>query len=134
MFGIALMELVVEEAEALGPDPEAFRGFYERALPRIYGYFLHRCGGPAALAEDLTQETFLAAVAELKKGRRVDTPIPWIYGIAIFDLARLMGTSVKMIDETYGHLVRDSHDRVRQALEERARRDLPRESPRTADG
>jgi hypothetical protein len=37
MFGIALMELVVEEAEALGPDPEAFRGFYERALPRIYG-------------------------------------------------------------------------------------------------
>ena len=36
MFGIALMELVVEEAEALGPDPEAFRGFYERALPRIY--------------------------------------------------------------------------------------------------
>lgn len=82
MFGIALMELVVEEAEALGPDPEAFRGFYERALPRIYGYFLHRCGGPAALAEDLTQETFLAAVAELKKGRRVDTPIPWIYGIA----------------------------------------------------
>ena len=82
MFGIALMELVVEEAEALGPDPEAFRGFYERALPRIYGYFLHRGGGPAALAEDLTQETFLAAVAELKKGRRVDTPIPWIYGIA----------------------------------------------------
>jgi integrase len=55
-------------------------------------------------------------------------------GVSIFDLARLMGTSVKMIDETYGHLVRDSHDRVRQALEERARRDLPRESPRTADG
>ena len=134
MCAIAVMELVVEEAEARGPDPEAFRGFYERALPRIYGYFLHRCGGPAALAEDLTQETFLAAVAELKKGRRVDTPIPWIYGIAIFDLARLMGTSVKMIDETYGHLVRDSHDRVRQALEERVRRDLPRESPRTADG
>jgi integrase len=33
-------------------------------------------------------------------------------GVSIFDLARLMGTSVKMIDETYGHLVRDSHDRV----------------------
>jgi integrase len=55
-------------------------------------------------------------------------------GVSIFDLARLMGTSVKVIDETYGHLVRDSHDRVRQALEERARRDLPRRSPRTADG
>jgi hypothetical protein len=51
MFGIALMELVVEEAEALGPDPEAFRGFYERALPRIYGYFLQ----PAQAARSLPQ-------------------------------------------------------------------------------
>src|SRR5215211_1634147 len=42
--------------------------------------------------------------------------------------------SVKMIDETYGHLVRDSHDCVRHGLEERARRDLPRRSPGTADG
>jgi hypothetical protein len=29
-----------------------------------------------------------------------------------------MGTSVKMVDEIYGHLVRDSHDCVRQALGE----------------
>jgi len=55
-------------------------------------------------------------------------------GVSIFDLSRLMGTSVKMIDETYGHLVRDSHDRVRHALEERARRDLPRQSSSSADG
>lgn len=82
MFGIALMELVVEEAGALDSDPEAISGFYEHALPRVYGYFLHRCGGSVPLAEDLTQETFLAAVAELKKGRRVDAPIRWIYGIA----------------------------------------------------
>jgi RNA polymerase sigma-70 factor, ECF subfamily len=82
MFAIAFMEVVVGEAGALGHDPDAFDGFYEDALPRVYGYFLHRCGGSVPLAEDLTQETFLAAVAELKKGRRVDTPIRWIYGIA----------------------------------------------------
>jgi RNA polymerase sigma-70 factor (ECF subfamily) len=82
MFGIASMELLVEETRALDPDPEAFSGFYEEALPRVYGYFLHRCGGSVPLAEDLTQETFLAAVAELKKGRRVEAPIRWIYGIA----------------------------------------------------
>jgi integrase len=29
-------------------------------------------------------------------------------GISIFELARLMGTSVKEIDKTYGHLARDS--------------------------
>jgi integrase len=32
-------------------------------------------------------------------------------GISIFELSRLMGTSVKEIDRTYGHLVRDSGGR-----------------------
>ena len=44
-------------------------------------------------------------------------------GVTIFELARLIGTSVKVIDDTYGHLVRDTFDRVRRALEERARRE-----------
>jgi len=60
----------------------AFRSFYDEAMPRIYGYFLHRCGGNRFTAEELTQETFLAAVAELKRGAEVDTPIAWVFGIA----------------------------------------------------
>jgi integrase len=44
-------------------------------------------------------------------------------GVSIFELARLMGTSVRIIDDTYGHLVRGSLDRVRIALEERAMRE-----------
>ena len=63
-------------------DPEQFRVFYADALPRVYGYFLHRCGAEIALAEDLTQETFLAAVAELRRGSTVITPQSWILGIA----------------------------------------------------
>jgi RNA polymerase sigma-70 factor, ECF subfamily len=82
MFAISLMELIEQEAEGLGLDAVSFGTFYDDALPRVYGYLLHRTGGSPALAEDLTQETFLAAVRELKKGRRPDTPIPWIYGIA----------------------------------------------------
>jgi RNA polymerase sigma-70 factor, ECF subfamily len=82
MFAIATMQVVVDKAGALDPDPRAFGAFYEDALPRIYGYFLHRCGASVPVAEDLTQETFLAAVAELKKGHRVETPVRWIYGIA----------------------------------------------------
>lgn len=31
-------------------------------------------------------------------------------GITIFELSRLMGTSVKVIDDTYGHLLRDTFD------------------------
>jgi integrase len=49
-------------------------------------------------------------------------------GVSIFELARLMGTSVRVIDDTYGHLVRGSLDRVRVALEERAKRESGRET------
>ncbi|HXY17057.1 MAG TPA: RNA polymerase sigma factor [Gaiellaceae bacterium] len=82
MLVIPFMELAVQEAETLGLEPAAFRAFYDDALPRVYGYFLHRTGGSVSSAEELTQETFLAVVSELKKGRRVEAPIPWIYGIA----------------------------------------------------
>lgn len=82
MFVIPFMEVLVQEVERLGLEPVAFRLFYDDALPRVYGYFLHRTGGSVPVAEDLTQEAFLAAVSELKKGRRVEAPIPWIYGIA----------------------------------------------------
>ena len=82
MFAIPFMELSSPPKADLGLDAGSFGRFYEEALPRVYGYFVHRCGGSAATAEDLTQETFLAAVAELKKERRVNTPTPWIYGIA----------------------------------------------------
>lgn len=63
-------------------DPEQFRVFYAAVLPHVYGYFLSRCGGQAAIAEDLTQETFLAAVAQIRRGVRVQTPRPWLFGIA----------------------------------------------------
>jgi integrase len=41
-------------------------------------------------------------------------------GISIFELARLMGTSVRMIDKTYGHLALDSEDSLRARLDARA--------------
>jgi RNA polymerase sigma-70 factor (ECF subfamily) len=83
MVAIPFMEISAPRTEAvLGLDPESFRAFYDEALPRVYGYFVHRCGGSSPVAEDLTQETFLAAVAELKKDKQVNTPVAWIYGIA----------------------------------------------------
>jgi integrase len=38
-------------------------------------------------------------------------------GIGIFELARYMGTSVEMIDETYGHLAQGSEDVARAKLD-----------------
>jgi RNA polymerase sigma-70 factor (ECF subfamily) len=63
-------------------DPGAFRVFYDEALPRVYSYLFHRCGRVTEIAEDLTQETFLAAVREMKKRRTVKHPLAWILGIA----------------------------------------------------
>lgn len=64
------------------PDPgAALLALYEAALPQVYGYLLARCGRQA-LAEDLTAETFLAAVAAC---RREPPPTPstgWLVGIA----------------------------------------------------
>jgi hypothetical protein len=38
-------------------------------------------------------------------------------GMGIFTLARRMGTSVKMIDATYGHLAQDAEDQDRDLLD-----------------
>jgi RNA polymerase sigma-70 factor (ECF subfamily) len=128
MLAIATMELVVEEAGSLDPDPDAFSGFYEDALPRVYGYFLHRCGASVSVAEDLTQETFLAAVAELKKGRRVEAPVRWIYGIARHKLldhyrrqervehAPVLDTDAELGEIALDEHARDARDRAVAAL------------------
>lgn len=49
---------------------------YDEALPQVYGYLLSRCG-QRALAEDLTAETFLAAV-----GTGTEVSVPWLIGVA----------------------------------------------------
>jgi RNA polymerase sigma-70 factor (ECF subfamily) len=87
----AMAEATVDNQDAELGDAGRFRVFYAIALPRVYGYFYHHCGGSVAVAEDLTQETFLAAVGELKRGKVVAAPLPWVLGIArhkLFDQLR----------------------------------------------
>jgi hypothetical protein len=38
-------------------------------------------------------------------------------GIGLFELSRLMGTSVEQIDRTYGHRLPDSLERARTTLD-----------------
>ena len=54
---------------------------YRVALPRVYGYLLPRCGS-AALAEDLTSETFLAAVNASRQGSLTEVSTAWLVGVA----------------------------------------------------
>lgn len=55
---------------------------FDAALPRIYGYFLPRVGNRVAVAEDLTQETLLAAVGSRSGPIDDSAVIPWLFGIA----------------------------------------------------
>jgi RNA polymerase sigma-70 factor (ECF subfamily) len=82
MFATSLDRVDGQSADSVALDPGSFGRFYDAALPRVFGYFLQRTGGSHAVAEDLTQETFVAAVRELRRGRRPDEPMPWIFGIA----------------------------------------------------
>jgi RNA polymerase sigma-70 factor (ECF subfamily) len=68
-------------SRAVGPPPDpGLLSLYDRALPEVYGYLLARCG-QHALAEDLTAETFLAAVRAEQDGGG-PTTVPWLIGTA----------------------------------------------------
>src|SRR2546429_7795827 len=54
---------------------------YDHALPQVYGYLLTRCG-QRAVAEDLTAETFLAAVDAARAGRGAPVSTAWLVGVA----------------------------------------------------
>jgi integrase len=54
-------------------------------------------------------------------------------GVSTFELARLMGTSLAMIDRTYGHLARDSEDSIRARLDARADRTRLGQAPAEAE-
>jgi RNA polymerase sigma-70 factor (ECF subfamily) len=68
------------------PAP-GFRAFYDVAHPEVYAYLLRRLGGHADLADDLTQETFVAALREIRAGRSETLSVPWLIGVARHKLA-----------------------------------------------
>jgi RNA polymerase sigma-70 factor (ECF subfamily) len=54
---------------------------YPVALPQVYGYLLVRCGS-VAVAEDLTAETFMAAVAAVRERHVEEVTVGWLVGVA----------------------------------------------------
>jgi RNA polymerase sigma-70 factor, ECF subfamily len=62
-----------------GVDPLV--AMYPEALPQVYGYLLPRCGS-VAVAEDLTAETFMAAVALFRRENEPQLTVAWLIGVA----------------------------------------------------
>ncbi|MCU1346807.1 MAG: polymerase subunit sigma-24 [Acidimicrobiia bacterium] len=80
---------------------QALMALYDRALPQVYGYLLDRCGDRAT-AEDLTSETFLAAVRASQRPDATDPSVPWLIGVArhkLVDHWRRRGRDERLYDE-----------------------------------
>jgi RNA polymerase sigma-70 factor (ECF subfamily) len=71
----------VSEQQPVGDQGAVLLALYDRAVPEVYGYLLPRCGS-ITLAEDLTAETFLAAVAAVKRHTVPHLTIAWLVGVA----------------------------------------------------
>src|SRR5215813_28328 len=59
---------------------------YDEALPQVFGYLRPRCGDDAT-AEDLTAETFLAAVSAIERKTVPQLTVAWLIGVARHKLA-----------------------------------------------
>jgi RNA polymerase sigma-70 factor (ECF subfamily) len=72
-------------ASAFATD-DAFRAWYERTLPRVYGFLLARTAD-VSLAEELSQQTFLAAIEQRRRFDGRADVVTWLCGIARHKLA-----------------------------------------------
>jgi RNA polymerase sigma-70 factor, ECF subfamily len=70
-----------ELARRAQQDPAAFAALYRRHLNRVYRYLLARLGD-VHLAQDVTAQTFLAALESLPSYRRQGTFAAWLLTIA----------------------------------------------------
>jgi RNA polymerase sigma-70 factor (ECF subfamily) len=71
-----------EDLAAITSDATAFRAWYDDAMPRVYAYLYSRTGGDAGLAEELTQQTFIAALRRPESFEGRAETVTWLIGIA----------------------------------------------------
>jgi RNA polymerase sigma-70 factor, ECF subfamily len=67
-------------------DDLAFRYWYDRAVPRVFSYLVSRVGD-VGLAEELTQQTFVAAIEQRDRFDGRSDSITWLCAIARHKLA-----------------------------------------------
>jgi RNA polymerase sigma-70 factor (ECF subfamily) len=73
--------------QRIRPDPAlGLLNIYDTALPQVYGYLLSRCRD-RTLSQDLTAETFLAAVDAARRQPAQAITTGWLVGVARHKLA-----------------------------------------------
>jgi RNA polymerase sigma-70 factor (ECF subfamily) len=70
-------------AAAVAGDLQAFGALYEKCRDTVYRYLMRRSNGDPHLAEDLTHETFVRALARIGSYREMGRPfVAWLVTIA----------------------------------------------------
>lgn len=102
---------------------DAFRAFYERTLPRIFGYLLHRCGGDRSVAEEITQQAFTEAVRQRDAFDGRSDAVTWLTAIARHKMAdhyrRLDKEERRRLRLVVKEIATDSDGRAWQRIDER---------------
>ncbi|WP_419229649.1 RNA polymerase sigma factor [Gordonia sp. CPCC 205515] len=75
-----------DQSSPPGGGPAALLAVYDDALPAVYGYVLRRCAD-RRVAEDVTSETFLAAMDTVRRDEEARPTTPWLIGVARHKLA-----------------------------------------------
>jgi len=81
-----VIEGLNELRDALASD-DAFEAWYGRTAPRVRAYLHTRCGDDAVLAEELLQETVIAAIDRRSRFDGRSDVVAWMCGIARHKLA-----------------------------------------------
>lgn len=76
------IDLSRPSAKPIDPAQSRQTSALAQAIPRLYGYFHPRVGGHRSTAEDLTQDTMLAAVRSANTPASPDELMPWLFTIA----------------------------------------------------
>jgi RNA polymerase sigma-70 factor, ECF subfamily len=86
MIGRATVATDVGELHAALADDVTFEAWYQRTLPRVFSYLMSRCGD-RELAEDLTQQTFIAGLEQRWRFDGRSDVVTWLCAIGRNKLA-----------------------------------------------
>lgn len=76
-----MYRLVTDTSSASGDQASTLVTLFDRSVDDVYGYLVSRCRS-AAVAEDLTSEVFMAAVAVAQSNHGPTLTPAWLIGVA----------------------------------------------------
>lgn len=68
-------------------DDAAFEAWYRRTMPRVFSYLMSRTGRDQDVAEELVQQTYIAAIEQRWRFEGRADSVTWLVGIARHKLA-----------------------------------------------